>query len=91
MIPCILFVYGGLGFTFATLLAVCKTKIDGCWIVENGADFLFVSLWWPIAFVVLGFLSVVQLTIKLVFGLKNGAIGRYILRVLDSWVAWLRS
>jgi hypothetical protein len=86
----ILVAYGILGFSFSTLLAICQTRIDGYIIVEDGADFLFVGLWWPVGAVILSCLSVVQLTITGILKLKILALGRYILRFLDSWVSWLR-
>jgi hypothetical protein len=83
-------VYGFLGFSFATLLAICHTRINNYWLVEDGSDFLFVSLWWPVVFVGVGCLSVMQLTITAVFRLKNWSLGRYVLRILDTWVSWVK-
>jgi hypothetical protein len=87
----ILVAYGILGFSFATLLTICRTCIDDCIFIEHGGDFLFVSVCWPVVFIILSYVSVMLLIIQIILKLRDKAIGRYILRILDSWVSWLRS
>jgi hypothetical protein len=87
----LLIAYVLLGFCFSTLLTVCRTCVDNCLIVEDGTDFLFVVLWWPFILATLSYIYVVLFAVTSVLKFKNFVLGRYIVRVLDSWVSWLRS
>ncbi len=86
----LLVVYGILGFSFATLLAIYQTSIDENLIVDEGGSFLFVSICWPVICFLVCYLSVGQLIALVISKLFSLTPGQYILRILDSWVSWLR-